>query len=202
MSLKYLNDVKYIKEIEKIYLESFPKEERFPFWILQECSKENNSDLFAIVEKNMTVGMCYIVKCNSYCYLMYLAIEPSLRNKKYGSKVLKDLKEKYSILFLSVEEPFNNMSLRRKNFYLNNGFFNTNIFYEDTGVNYEILCTDDKCKITNNLMKMRYTKMTNNEKIFDEILNTFNVNNINIKIRDKGSDNYGYVSKKKNACRE
>ena len=53
-----------------------------------------------------------------------------------------------------------------------------------------------------NLMKMRYTKMTNNEKIFDEILNTFNVNNINIKIRDKGSDNYGYVSKKKNACRE
>ena len=31
MDLKYINNVKYMDEIEKLYLEAFPKDERFPF---------------------------------------------------------------------------------------------------------------------------------------------------------------------------
>lgn len=45
MSLKYINNIEYANEIEELYLNSFPKEERFLFWILEECSKENNSVL-------------------------------------------------------------------------------------------------------------------------------------------------------------
>ncbi len=183
MILKYINDGKYIKEIEELYLKSFPKDERFPFWVLQECSKENNSDLFAIVDKNMMIGMCYIVKCESAYYLMYLAVKPSLRNKNYGSEILKALKEKYKLLFLSIDEPTDSMSLKRKNFYLRNGFYDTRKFYYDTGVNYEILCTDEKYEITDDIMKMRYTRMTNNSKIFNDISGIFNVDDINIKKR-------------------
>ena len=39
MTLKYTGNGEYKNEIEKLYLESFPKDERFPFWILYECSK-------------------------------------------------------------------------------------------------------------------------------------------------------------------
>ena len=164
MDLKYINNVKYMDEIEKLYLEAFPKDERFPFWILEECSKENNSDLYAVIDNDKFIGMCYIVNCVNAYYLMYLAVELNLRNKNYGSKILSDLIEKYQLLFLSIDEP------------------------EDTGINYEILCTDDRYEITDNIMKMRYTNMTNNSKIFDEISNTFNVDSVNIKIKDKESD--------------
>ena len=188
MDLKYINNVKYMDEIEKLYLEAFPKDERFPFWILEECSKENNSDLYGIIDNDKLIGMCYLVNCSNTYYLMYLAVELNLRNKNYGSKILSDLIEKYQLLFLSIDEPNDSISIRRKNFYLKNGFYDINRVYEDTGINYEILCTDDRYEITDNIMKMRYTNMTNNSKIFDEISNTFNVDSVNIKIKDKESD--------------
>lgn len=43
MTLQYIDNEEYKNKIEKLYLESFPEEERFPFWILEECSKEDNS---------------------------------------------------------------------------------------------------------------------------------------------------------------
>ena len=188
MELKYINNGKYMDEIEKLYLEAFPKDERFPFWILEECSKEKNSDLYAVIDNDKFIGMCYIVNCANAYYLMYLAVEPNLRNKNYGSKILSDLKEKYQLLFLSIDEPNDSISIRRKNFYLKNGFYDINRVYEDTGINYEILCTDDRYEITDNIMKMRYTNMTNNSKILNEISNTFNVDGVNIKIKNEGSD--------------
>ena len=66
-------------------------------------------------------------------------------------------------------------------FYLKNGFYDTNKFYEDTGVNYEVLCTNDQYEITDDNMKMRYTNMTNNPKLFKVISNTFNVDVVNLK---------------------
>ena len=115
---------------------------------------------------------------------MYLAVEPDLRNKNYGSKILRDLKEKYKLLFLSIDEPINSISIRRKNFYLRNGFYDINRFYEDAGINYEILCTDDKYEITDDIMKMRYANMTNNFKLLEVISNTFNMNTINLKSKN------------------
>ena len=50
MNLEYINNCKYMDDIKNLYLKSFTKGERFPFWILEECSKENNSDLYAIID--------------------------------------------------------------------------------------------------------------------------------------------------------
>lgn len=192
MSLKYIEYNEYTNKIEELYLNSFPDNERFPFWILEECSKENNSDLYAIIDNDKLIGMCYIINCGDVYYLMYLAVEHSSRNQNYGSHILMDLKEKYKTLFLSIDEPIDDISIRRKKFYLKNGFYDTNKFYEDTGVNYEILCTNDKYEITDDNMKMRYTNMTNNSKLFEVISNTFNVDVVNLKdkkyIQNKGSD--------------
>ena len=185
MYFKYINNSKYVNKIEELYLNSFPEDERFPFWILQECSKENNSDLYAILDNDKMIGMCYIVNCTNAYYLMYLAVVPSLRNKNYGSMILRDLKEKYKVLFLSVDVPVDNISVRRKNFYLRNGFYDTNKFYEDAGINYEVLCTSNEYEINDKLMKMRYINMTNNPKLFEVISNTFNVEVVNLKNKNK-----------------
>lgn len=181
MILQYIDNEEYKNKIEKLYLESFPDEERFPFWILDECSKEDNSDLLAILDSNKFIGMCYLVNCNNAYYLMYLAVEPELRNQNYGSKILMDLSEKYKTLFLSVDEPIDDISIRRKNFYLRNEFYDTNMYYQDTGVNYEVLCTNPEYEITNENMQMRYTNMTNNPGLFEIIANTFNADYVNLK---------------------
>lgn len=185
MTLQYIDNEEYKNKIEKLYLESFPEEERFPFLILDECSKEDKSDLLAILDNDRFIGMCYLVNCNNAYYLMYLAVEPELRNQNYGSKILADLKEKYKTLFLSVDEPIDDISIRRKKFYLRNGFYDTNKYYEDTGVNYEVLCTNNEYEITDDNMQKRYTNMTNNPELFDEITNTFNVDFVDLKDKNK-----------------
>lgn len=185
MKLKYISYPKYKDKIENLYLNAFPVEERFPFWILNECSKENNSNLYAILDNNEFIGMSYIVKCDEAYYLMYLAVEPNLRNKKYGSKILSDLKEKYKTLFLSIDEPTDEMSVRRKNFYLKNGFYDTNKYYEDTGVCYEVLCTDKEYIINDDIMQKRYTNMSSKPKILNTIANIFNVDIVDLKNKSK-----------------
>ena len=185
MSLNYIKNSKLKKDIEKLYLESFPEEERFPFWILDECSKEDNSDLIAILDDDRFIGMCYLVNCNNAYYLMYLAVEPELRNQNYGSEILNDLKEKYKTIFLSIDEPIDDLSIRRKNFYLRNGFYDTYKYYEDTGVNYEVLCTNNEYEITDDVMQSRYTNMTSNPELFKVIENTFNADFVNLKDKNK-----------------
>ena len=184
MYFNYSNDFEYKDKLEELYLSAFPKEERFPFDILEDCSKEDNSNLYAIIDDDKFIGMCYIVNCEGAYYLMYLAVEEELRNKKYGSKILEDLKEKYKTLFLSIDEPTDEISIRRKNFYLKNGFYDTNKYYEDTGVWYEVLCTNSQYEITENNMMKRYTNMTSNIELARVISNTFNVNTINFKEKE------------------
>ena len=184
MKLRYTSYSKYKDKTENLYLNAFPIEERFPFWILEECSKENNSTLYAILDNHEFIGMSYIVNCDESYYLMYLAVEPNLRNKKYGSKILSDLKERYKILFLSIDKPNDEMSIRRKKFYLKNGFYDTNKYYEDTGVCYEVLCTNNEYIINDDIMKKRYTNMSNKPEIFNVAANTFNVD-IVLKNSDK-----------------
>lgn len=181
MNLTYTNNLDYSSKIEELYINSFPKEERFSFDILKECSKENNSDLYAILDDNTFIGMCYLVNCDNAYYLMYLAIEPNLRNKGYGSKILNDLKNKYKTIFLSIEYNEDIMSIKRKMFYLKNGFYETNKIYEDTGVLYEVLCTNGDYEITEDNMKKRYSNMTSNSSIYKKISDTFNTKEVNLK---------------------
>ena len=187
MNLKYINffEIKHKNQIKKIYSESFPKEERFPFWILEECCQEKNSTLYAIFDNKNFIGMSYIVNCDDAYYLMYLAVVENLRNKKYGSMILKELKDKYKTIILSIEQPLNEITIRRKNFYLRNGFYDTNKIYEDTGICYEVLCTNNDYIITDDNMLKRYINMTNDPNVLNIISNTFNTNIVNLKDKNK-----------------
>lgn len=192
MNFNYINDLKYKDKLQELYFSAFPEEERFPFWILEECSKEDNTDLYAIIDNNKFVGMCYIVNCDGAYYLMYLAVQEELRNRKYGSKILKDLKEKYKTLFLSIGVQIDEISTKRKNFYLRNRFYETNKYYEDTGVWYEVMCTDNEYEITEDMMMKRYTNMTNKPDLLNIISNTFNTKKVNLKEKNKNEKVYNY----------
>ena len=171
---------KYKNKVKKIYIKSFPRNERFPFGILKYCSKGKNVLFNIVLDKEEMVGLAYLVDCKDFVYLMYLAVDESKRGCGYGSKILKDLTSKYGNVILSIERPQNNVNdekLRRKNFYLKNGFYETNKFILDNKVEYEILCTNSDYEITEENLKQRYTKMGNNKFInyvISKIFNTYN----------------------------
>lgn len=192
-------DIKYVdyfitdnkKLVKNIYYNSFNKLERFPFWILKKCAKENNIEFNAILNNSTIIGIEYVVKYDNVAYLMYLAIDKTKRNNGYGSKVLLDLSKKYKTIILSIERAYNNIKdekLHRKEFYLRNGFYSTNICLYDNGVEYEILTNNENYNITKEVLEKRYTKMTNSKLIKFIISKIFNVNNIHLKNKEQLGD--------------
>lgn len=186
MDLKYENYfvLENKKKVKRIYQDSFNKAERFPFWLLKKCARENNVEFNVILENSNIIGIEYVVKYDNIAYLMYLAIDENKRNKGYGSKVLSDLSKKYKNIILSIERADNNIQnekLQRKEFYLQNGFYPTDNYIYDGGVEYEVLTNNENYNITKDVLEKRYTKMTNSRIIKFIISKMFNVNDIDIK---------------------
>lgn len=186
MKLKYVNYLKskHKKEMKRIYLKAFPKSERFPFWILKICSKENNIKFMEVINGNELVGIEYLLTYENNAYLMYFAIDENKQNKGYGSEIVKDLANEYNTVILSIEKIDNinrEIKQKRKNFYLRNGFQETNVFYEDAGVEYEILTTNKNFSTTKESLEKFYVQMTSSKILKYIIGKIFNVYDIKLK---------------------
>ena len=109
---------KYIEEIEKIYLYSFPANERMDFNDVLD-RKAPNSDLFALCNDEQLVGFTFISCLENFAYIIYLAIAENERNKHYGSIALKLINEKYKdkTKVLCVEKPLKQGDLKSKRIY-------------------------------------------------------------------------------------
>lgn len=173
-------------QIKEIYETSFPKNEKFPFWVLKQCAKENNVRLDSIIDHNTNkiIGMNFLISYDDIVYLMYVAIDKKYRNKGFGSLVLRDLilRQADTSILLCIEKPSicdkEDIKARRKDFYLRNGFYETGYFIKDSGVDYDFLSSSKERIITGNDLKKRYSCMTRNLLMKFIIKNLFD-NNIN-----------------------
>lgn len=151
---KITTKYKDIKHIKNLYYDSFPKNEQIPFWFLMFKSKKNNIEFLSIEHNKSFVGFLYLINYKDIVFVLYFAIDPNVRSKGYGSKILCLLDTKYANkrIVLNIESPYvksinQEDRNKRKNFYLKNNFSQTKINILEYGEVYNLLIKNGKINI-------------------------------------------------------
>jgi GrpB-like predicted nucleotidyltransferase (UPF0157 family)/GNAT superfamily N-acetyltransferase len=133
------------QHIIELYKNAFPvKEQRNIDSIFYD--KTGMIEVLAFYERNHFCGFACTLIHLDICYILYLAIEDSLRGNGYGSKVLKELAIRYpdKRIVLDIEKedenaPNNIERIKRKNFYLKNGYMELQIDSLWRNISFEAL---------------------------------------------------------------
>ena len=111
--------------MEELLVTAFPKEERRDLHIQREFTDHNQ--LFhcnILTENNQPIGILTYWTLADFIYIEHFAIDSKLRNKGYGSQALKTLVTAIgeTPIILEAEEPTDETSRRRIDFYCRQGF--------------------------------------------------------------------------------
>ena len=133
-------------EIRAIYCAAFPKEERMPFPLMVGMSCLWNTDFLAFYDGEVLCGLAYLATVGKQSFLMFFAVKEELRSKGYGGRILERLRSlhPHHLRIVSIEpcrgeEAQLAQQLRRKAFYLRNGYRETGYFMRLAGQDQEIL---------------------------------------------------------------
>jgi len=120
---------KDIEKVNKLALEAFPKEEYLAPSEIIELSKDGSMNFLAVYNESEFIGFTVAKLYKTMSYLFFLAIDKKHRGLGFGSKIIRELKELYSgynqvVDFEMVDKKAKNYEQRvkRKNFYLKNGY--------------------------------------------------------------------------------
>lgn len=121
--------------IEKLYIESFPRNERRPILELHHLmEKESRFNVFLLeeVETNTRIGFVTYWNLATFIFIEHFAISPEQRNGGYGQKAIQGLIKQTSIpLVGEIELPtVSELASRRVKFYEKQGFKVWDLPYE------------------------------------------------------------------------
>ena len=140
-------------KVRRLYLSAFPKIERHRVMELFSASARGGAEFLHFTEDGKFIGLAYMIVRGSVAFLLYFAVDDSKRNRGYGSAILDSIRKRYEgkdvvLLIESLHEECDNMDIRvrRKGFYLRNGFRDTGLIQSSFGgeANYDILNTRDQ----------------------------------------------------------
>ncbi|MBQ8269613.1 MAG: GNAT family N-acetyltransferase [Bacteroidaceae bacterium] len=75
------------------------------------------------------IGLASYWLLDAFCYIEHLATLPAQRGKGHGKRILEQLQEEHHRIVLEVEEPIDEITTRRIDFYRRAGFTLCNIPY-------------------------------------------------------------------------
>lgn len=149
MELRKINlniDKSYEKQVKKLFEQSFPKEERVPWWILRLNTRRAGFDLWAWLDGDTFCGFTLETTVGDLHFLMLLAVESAMHSKGYGSGILSVIRQEHETIVLNMEPmdetaPNYPERCRRLAFYKKNGFFDTGCDVWEVGGKFRILST-------------------------------------------------------------
>lgn len=134
------------KLVKNIYTHSFEKREQMPYWMMLLMAKLWNTELFSFYEGDRLCGMMYLAKTRNLAFVMFFAVDASLRSQGYGSAILDEIQAMYpnkkiivSIERCDVEATDIEQRRRRKKFYLANGYKETGYMVQLAGIKQEVI---------------------------------------------------------------
>ena len=134
-----------LKDVRELYNSSFPDMERIPWGRLVHSLSEDRI-LNTYYEDDQLIGMTYHFCFQDMVYFGYLAVNPDIRNRGYGTAILRKMHElcEGKRIVGDIEEVIPGVKdeaerKRRRDFYLRNGYESCNVFCVFFGVDYDIL---------------------------------------------------------------
>lgn len=131
------------KFLKRFYEEAFPLNERMSLDFYYDKERAT-AEKYLICSDEEPVGFIILLSAGKLTNIMYFAISSNKRNKGLGSQVLSEIKElkKDKILTIDIEAPIKEADnylqrQRRVNFYLRNGFNDTDLSYRWQGELYK-----------------------------------------------------------------
>ena len=135
MTVKQITSDTADEKIKLLYETAFPEDERIPWDDLMRLVDEMPLDFTAYYDEDNFIGFTIVYPRKSFNWYWYFAVCEELRGKGYGQQILTQLIEKYKgqTCVLDMESPTqvcDNISQRRRrhDFYLRNGFRDTNVY--------------------------------------------------------------------------
>lgn len=116
-------------------------------------AEDTDTDVLGIYDGESPIGFAVLLKGSECAYLYYLAIDGTVRSKGYGSSALGEIMKRYRELqiildFEEIDTNAENLAqrLRRKSFYLKNGFHETGSYTLLRGARFEVVCSGGELK--------------------------------------------------------
>ena len=111
--------------VENLYLSAFPENERRP--VDAQRRNVDTNPLFRCYlltgDESRPIGFITLWRLDGFCYAEHFAVDPSLRNGGYGSRVMQLLLRELELpVVLEAEVPADDLSRRRVAFYERQGF--------------------------------------------------------------------------------
>ena len=137
-------NTKNLEDIKQLYMDAFPFEERIPFYIMVSVGNDRGVEFLSIYDDDTWLGFIHTLVGEKLSYIFYFAIDGSLRQSGYGSKIIREYKKmhpKLSLAIEPIEEGSDNIRQRKKRlaFYEKNGFETLDTRVMEMGVEFELM---------------------------------------------------------------
>jgi len=137
-------NTKNLEDIKHLYMDAFPFEERIPFYIMVSVGNDRGVEFLSIYDDDTWLGFIHTLVGEKLSYIFYFAIDGSLRQSGYGSKIIREYKKmhpKLSLAIEPIEEGSDNIRQRKKRlaFYEKNGFETLDTRVVEMGVEFELM---------------------------------------------------------------
>jgi len=154
--IKVISGTKVAKDVESIYIDSFPEEELIPFEDLLEMSNNDSVSFTAYYCDNSIIAFSYSVDRPEFVFILYFAVNPKYRGKGYGTKILTEYLLNSSHgkpVYLNAESPDSSVAdnekrIRRINFYERAGIHQSGYEISDGYVTFCVMSTSVISDIT------------------------------------------------------
>ena len=149
--MKLVDARKHRKEVKKLYVTAFPREERAPFSLLMSRANNGRDSFYAVEDNGQFVGLVYTIRKDKLVYIFFLAVVEEKRGMGYGSRILRCIHKLNPgcVISLMIEDTADTSAdnyeqrINRLGFYKNNGFMQLDVRVNEAGVAYELLGTED-----------------------------------------------------------